>query len=82
MPDNQRIIDEVTGRLPKRGCPACGARQWEVQPNVFISNLYLDDKRSADAERGAPVVVAVCGNCGVFLTYGAVRLGLVDPDTE
>ncbi|MEA4882243.1 MAG: hypothetical protein VB144_01055 [Clostridia bacterium] len=80
MPSEEDILGAIRGRVPKHGCPSCGGRQWEVQPLVFVSNVYSEDTRGADPENGAPTVVAVCKSCGLFLHYGAVRLGLVDPD--
>jgi len=82
VPTEEEIRDVLAGRLPKRGCPACGGTAWDIQPDMFMSSLYSPDLRKIDTGRGAPMVAAVCTNCGFFLNYGAIRLGLVDPDAR
>ncbi|MDD2202370.1 MAG: hypothetical protein PHP20_11010 [Firmicutes bacterium] len=82
MPTKEEIRDALAGRLPKRGCPACGGKTWDIQPDIFMSSLYSPDLRRIDTARGAPMVTAVCVSCGFFLNYGAVRLGLIDPDAR
>lgn len=82
MPTKEEIRDTLAGRLPKRGCPACGGKTWDIQPDIFMSSLYSPDLRRIDTARGAPMVTAVCASCGFFLNYGAVRLGLIDPNAR
>jgi len=41
MPTKEEIRDALAGRLPKRGCPACGGKTWDIQPDIFMSSLVF-----------------------------------------
>lgn len=69
----------VNEHLPKRGCPSCGARTWDVVPGLFFLSSYEADKGRPDVNSGAPLAAAFCKGCGFMLLYGAMRTGELEP---
>ncbi|MGB6501758.1 MAG: hypothetical protein WBG19_10270 [Thermoplasmata archaeon] len=62
------------------GCPTCGAREFDLNEEVFQSAPFA---KGALVVGGTvfPFVILICKNCGNSMAFSAVLLGIIDPKT-
>jgi hypothetical protein len=72
--ERQKAIDAVVQKCQDGNCPACRESEWEDRGVLALAphNSPLDE---VAVDRGPPVVVVRCKNCGCILLFDAQAVG-------
>jgi hypothetical protein len=81
----QDLYDKAVEVLKKHKllpCPSCGEMPRSVVGLGKITMLeHFDNKQAPGTGKVTPLILVGCNTCGFVWTYGAIRLGVVSPDS-
>lgn len=79
----QKIIDTITGYIPNGlSCPVCGKSHWNLSNLVMEVKEYEKDENLIGEKRVTPFITLTCKNCSNTLFFNAIRLGIIEKDSN
>jgi len=74
--DTQKLIEHLSTKWQNRGCPMCGARQWNVQAKPFELREFHGGGLVIGGSAIIPVIPVICGNCGNTVLVNPIVAGI------
>ncbi|MBI1924437.1 hypothetical protein HYR99_09315 [Candidatus Poribacteria bacterium] len=73
-----KIIQSLMATWEQQKCPICHLQKWVISDTVYELREFAGGKWLTGAAV-APVVIAICTNCGNTLFFNAIHLGIIEP---
>jgi len=76
-PQLDGIKQWVESHSPILSCAGCGGNEWAIQNELAFSLLVEPADGKINRNKGYPMVVLNCKNCGYTVFFNAIQMGIM-----